>query len=488
MHRFAVIVIRHAYFQAILTHKLSQNFGSPQRAAVTKGPSLMKKATKLGLMALVSAVALSVVSVAPAANAGATCGKRTTVTMLGTIKIEIQDQFLAAVKDYNASQSCYTLKSIPGASGQVTFLQQITPMYAAHNAPTITYTLQEIPNMADKVMDWKGQRLTKLVSKQLLANGNVGGKQVGVPSTAEAFGLLYNKKVLDAAGIDPTTIKTRTDLEAAFKTLQAKGYGAIHFSSIWWSLGAHFSNMYFTTASKTKEGRLAVLDGLSAGTKDLSADPAWKNYIATFDLLKKYNTTKQNLQDTEYDASIADLASGKTGFLFQGNWTEPNLLQASATTNFGIMPLPMSTDAKAYGNDSIPVGVPGYFMVDNIDSTPAERKGAVDFLTWLYTSPAGQHHVVDPAGKNGAGGMGFIPVYSGTSVQPATYMAKVIAGFASSGKTLDWMNSYYPAGGQDKYGASGQKFMIDKITAAAFAKEIQDAWKGVSKTWRGEKA
>ena len=447
----------------------------------------MKKASKLGLLALVSAVAVSVVSVAPSATA-ATCGKRTTVTMLGTIKIEIQDQFLAAVKDYNASQSCYTLKSIPGASGQVTFLQQITPMYAAHNAPTITYTLQEIPNMADKVMDWKGQRLTKLVSKNLLAAANIGGKQVGVPSTAEAFGLLYNKTVLDKAGIDPTSIKTRTDLEAAFKTLQAKGFGAVHFSAVWWSLGAHFSNEYFTTAAKTKEGRLGVLDAMANGTKDLKSDPAWKNYIATFDLLKKYNTQKPNLQDTEYDQSIADLASGKTGFLFQGNWTEPNLLQAAPTSSFGIMPLPMSTDAKAYGNDSIPVGVPGYFMVDTVDSTPAQRKGAVDFLTWLYTSPAGQHHVADPAGKNGAGGMGFIPVYAGFTVQPATYMAKVISGYVVAGKTLDWMNTYYPAGGQDKYGASGQKYITDKITADQYAQELQDAWKGSVKTWRGAKA
>jgi len=204
-------------------------------------------------------------------------------------------------------------------------------MYAAKNAPTIMYSLQDIPDMADKVMDWSGQRLTKLAPKGLLAAANVGGKQVGVPSTAEAFGLLYNKTVLDKAGIDPTSIKTRTDLEAAFKTLQAKGFGAVHFSAVWWSLGAHFSNEYFTTAAKTKEGRLGVLDAMANGTKDLKSDPAWKNYIATFDLLKKYNTQKPNLQDTEYDQSIADLASGKTGFLFQGNWTEPNLLFISAT-------------------------------------------------------------------------------------------------------------------------------------------------------------
>jgi raffinose/stachyose/melibiose transport system substrate-binding protein len=53
--------------------------------------------------------------------------------------------------------------------------------------------------MADKVMDWKGTKLMSLASPGLLAAANVGGKQVGVPSTAEAFGLVYNKAVIKAA-------------------------------------------------------------------------------------------------------------------------------------------------------------------------------------------------------------------------------------------------------------------------------------------------
>jgi len=444
----------------------------------------MKKFIKIGALALASALTVSVVAATSPASA-ATCAKRTNVVMLGTIKPEIQDQFLAAVKKYNASQKCYTLKSIAG-DRKLTFLQNVTPMYAAKNAPTIMYTLQEIPNMADKVLDLKNTKLAKLVSPGLLAAANVGGKQVGVPSTAEAFGLLYNKKVLDAAGVDPASIKTRTDLENAFKTLQAKGKKAVHFSAIWWSLGAHFTNIYHASSAKTHEGRLAVLDSLSDGNKNLTTDTVWKNWLSTFDLLKKYNGSEANLTDTEYDASIADLASGDYGFLFQGNWTEPNLMTAAAGTDFGIMNLPISTDAKAYGNDSIPVGVPGYFMIDAKQSTKAEQAGALDFLTWLYTSTAGQHFVADPVTK---GGMGFIPVYSGFKVQPATFMAREIAKYVAAGKTLEWINTYYPAGLQETVGkVSMQQYFTDKISSADLAKAIQDAWKGSTKTWRGESA
>jgi len=443
----------------------------------------MNKTKKLGFLALASAVTMSMVVAVPAPAATA-CPKKATVTMLATIKIEIQDQFLAAVADYNKSQKCYTVKSIPG-DRKLTFLQNVTPMYAAKNAPTIMYTLQEIPDMADKVIDWKGTKLVSLVSPGLLAAANVGGKQVGVPSTAEAFGLLYNKKVLADAGIDPAKIKTRGDLENAFKTLQAKGKKAIHFSAIWWSLGAHFTNIYHANSAKTHEGRLKVLDQLSDGSKDLSKDAVFQNWLATFDLLKKYNGSTANLTDTEYDASIASLSSGNYGFLFQGNWTEPNLMTAAPGTDFGIMPLPISTDAATYGNDSIPVGVPGYFMIDAKQSTKAERDGAIDFLTWLYTSPKGQGFVANPVTK---GGMGFIPVYKGFKVEPATSMARDISKFVVAGKTLEWINTYYPAGLQETVGkVSMQQYFTDKITSADLAKAIQDAWKGSVKTWRGVK-
>jgi raffinose/stachyose/melibiose transport system substrate-binding protein len=160
-------------------------------------------------------------------------------------------------------------------------------------------------------------------------------------------------------------------------------------------------------------------------------------------------------------------------------------MTAAAGTDFGIMPLPISNDAAAASNSSISVGVPGYFMVDTKQSTEAQQKGAVDFLTWLYTSEAGQHHVADPVTKNG---MGFIPVYTGFKVEPATFMSKQIAQFVAGNKVLDWINTYYPAGGQDKYGASGQKLIAGKITGAQYAAELEAAWKGVAKTWRGEAA
>lgn len=146
------------------------------------GEKLIKK---LIAVAVTAGLVTTLSACAPAETGnGAACETKTKVTMLGTIKVEIQDEFLAAVDEYNSSQECYEVESIAGTP-DLTFLANVTPMYAANEAPTIMYTLQEIPDMADKVMDWTGTELAGLAGEGLLAAATIDGKIVGVPSTAE---------------------------------------------------------------------------------------------------------------------------------------------------------------------------------------------------------------------------------------------------------------------------------------------------------------
>ena len=67
-------------------------------------------------------------------------------------------------------------------------------------------------------------------------------------------------------------------------------------------------------------------------------------------------------------------------------------------------------------------------------------------------------------------------------------MSKEIAKYVAANKTLEWINTYYPAGLQEAVGkVSMQEYFTDKITSAQLATAIQGAWKGSTKTWRGEK-
>lgn len=407
-------------------------------------------------------------------TASGDCAEVTEITWLGTIKVEIQDQFTDAIDEYNATNADCVQVNILETPQDVPFLQTVTPMYEAGEAPTIMTALQELPDMADKVLDWTGQPLAELAAEGTLDVANIDGKQVGIPITAEAFGLLYNKAVLDAAGVDPAAITTRSELADAMDAVAESGVTPMHFSGLWWSLGAHFTNIYHANAADTVEGRLAILDELKAGEKSLSDDAVFGDWLETFDLLKKNSVDSgASIADTDYDLGVENLATGTTGFWFMGNWAEPNLLTTTPDGEFGVMPVPISDEAGAYGNDSISVGVPFYAMIDAEQSTPEQQEAAIKVLSWFLTTPEGQAYWSGPVEE---GGMNFIPVYDGFEVTPSTFMAAEIAEYIAAGKTLQWVNSAYPAGLQDAYGAAAQKYYDGVSDRAAFAAELEAAW------------
>jgi raffinose/stachyose/melibiose transport system substrate-binding protein len=434
---------------------------------------MRKRSTAIAALAVSSALVLGGCAATDTDTAAGTCDVVTEVSWLNTIKIEIQEEFLAAVDEYNAvNTDCVAISVIEYPQGEP-FFSVATPLYEAGNAPVVMTILQELPDMAGRVMDWTGTDLAALAAAGTLDGANIDGKQVGIPVTAEAFGLLYNKAVLDEAGVDPASITTRDGLKAAFDAVEATGRSAVHFSGLWWSLGAHFTNVYHTTASDNQDGRLAILDELKAGSKGLLDDSRFTDWLDTFDLMKEYSIDSASIADTDYDQGVENLATGEVGFWFMGNWAEPNLLTTDAAGSFGVMPVPTSNTAGAYGNDGISVGVPFYIVIDEEQSTPEERAGAQAFISWLLTTAEGQARWSGPVED---GGMNFIPVYDGFTVSPSTYMAQDIASYIAGGKALAWINSAYPTGLQDVYGAAAQKYYDGISDRAAFAAELEGAW------------
>lgn len=406
-------------------------------------------------------------------GASGDCAEVTEISWLGTIKVEIQDQFTAAIDEYNATNTDCIAVEILESPQDVPFLQTVTPLYEAGKAPTIMTALQEIPDMAPRVLDWSGQPLADLAAEGTLDVATIDGKIAGIPITAEAFGLLYNKAVLDAAGVDPASIATRSDLADAFDAVAETGAAPVHFSGLWWSLGAHFTNVYHANAADDIDGRLAILDELAAGEKSLLDDPVFINWLDTFDLLKENSIESASIADTDYDLGVENLAVGDAGFWFMGNWAEPNLLTTTPDGEFGVMPVPTSDTEGDYGNDSISVGVPFYAMIDAEQATPEQQEAAIAVLTWFITTPEGQAYWSGPVED---GGMNFIPVYDGFTVSPSTFMAAEIAEYIAAGTTLQWVNSAYPAGLQEAYGAAAQKYYDGVSDRAEFAAELEAAW------------
>lgn len=406
------------------------------------------------------------------ASAEPASGETTGITILGTLKPEIATQFEAAVAAYNASQSAYELEIVPLPQGE--FLQTATAMYSSGNAPTLMVMSQEIPEFQDRLLDLSGSEpvthaLPGTLNQATLADGRI----IGVPQTIEAYGLLYNQAVLDEAvggTFDPASITTRSalaDVLAKVDALEGTD-AAVHVSPMDWSLGAHLTNMLYSPRSEDRAERLAFFDSLKAGEAALADDELFNGWMDTVDLLLANNQLADSPLAAEYDDGVAALASGKVGFWFMGNWALPNLAEANPEGSFGVIPVPVSDDPADYGNAQISVGVPAYLVVDAEQSSPEQQQGAVDFLTWLTTSPEGLDFYVNE--------FKFLPAYDTVAEPPADSLSQQILGYASSGETLEWMNSLYPADGWPTFGATLQQYVAGQADRAAVAEQFQGYW------------
>lgn len=402
---------------------------------------------------------------APAANNG----DKIEVTILGNIKTEVATQFEEARQAYNASQDKYELVSIP-LDGNA--FEKMTSLYASGNAPTIMTMGQEVAEFSDKLLDISDQPLLQQAQEGSYDVVTKDGKVLGFPLTVEAFGILYNKAVLDevtGGTFDPATIDSRSALEDLYTKIEAAGKGAVDICPIDWSLGAHLTNLMFAPQGD-KETALKLMDSLKAGEADLAGNTVFNGWLDTFDLLKAHNISKDSPLAPTYDEAVLRLADGEVATWFQGNWTLPMIQEIDPEARIGILPYPVSDNPEDYGNTQISVGVPLYFAIDASQSSPEQQAGALDFINWFFTSEAGQKSYVQD--------MKLIPIYDSVKLSPDDYLSQSISNYLKDGKTLDWINIYYPGDGSSAMGASMQKYLDGSIAREELAAELEDYWKG----------
>lgn len=402
-------------------------------------------------------------------TASESSGEKIEITILGTLKTEVATQFEEARQAYNESQDKYELVSIP-LDGNA--FEKMTSLYASGNAPTIMAMGQEVSEFGDKLLDVSSHPLLQQVQEGSYDVVTKDGKVLGFPLTVEAFGILYNKNVLDevAGGeFDPSTINSRSSLEELYKQIEATGKGAVDICPLDWSLGAHLTNLAFAPQGE-KQVALDLLDSLKAGSANLKDNEVFNGWLDTFDMLKEHNISKNSPLAATYDEGVLHLAEGDTATWFQGNWTLPMLQEINPEVEIGMLPYPVSDDPEDYGNTQISVGVPLYLSVDASQSTEEQQAGALDFINWFFTSEAGQKIYVED--------MKLIPIYDNVTLTPGDYLSQSISSYLKAGKTLDWINIYYPGDGGAAMGASMQKYLDGNISREELAAEFETYWNG----------
>lgn len=285
-----------------------------------------------------------------------------------------------------------------------------------------------------KIDDLSSEEWVKNAVNGTLDTVTFDGKVYGMPAATEGYGLMYNKEILDKAGIDPKSIDTFDKLKAAFETLDSKkaelGLDNVvsYTTKETWVTGNHTFNIPLAA----QENPSQFVKDYIAGKADIVNNQGFKDWMNLVELMCKYGGGK-TLDTIDYSNQVGNFALGKTAFMQQGNWTASDLKNLDANFEMGFVPMAINNDTKVSG--SIPVGVPMYWVVNKDSSVNAEAKA---FLDWMVTSDAGQESLVKD--------MNMIPAFTNFKVESDNSLNQSITEFNKAGKTLPWAFTNLPDG------------------------------------------
>jgi multiple sugar transport system substrate-binding protein len=171
---------------------------------------------------------------------------------------------------------------------------------------------------------------TSAVEPNLLAAGQLDGKTYGIPIGANTLALYYNKKVLDAAKVDPATVQDWASLTAALQKVKAVGKKGITFSAI-----------------GTEEGSFQFLPWFWGAGADLTRLDSAQGVAALrlwTDWLKQGYAPNSVLNNTQ-TTSWQEFATGDFAFSENGTWQLANAKKTGF--GYGIIPIPGRSSGTA---------------------------------------------------------------------------------------------------------------------------------------------
>ena len=284
----------------------------------------------------------------------------------------------------------------------------------------------------------------------------------GVAQTGQSVGVFTNKKKLEAAGVDPTALKTFDDFDAALATLReslpadepvvALGnkdqYAALH---LWGGIqGAYEPAQDIRDWIFQHDGATFDTEGNVTALKKLK-EWADKGYFGKPD---QYNSRNDS------DAAVA-FGKGEGAMMIGGNWNAATARDGLGDdAGFFNMPPGESGDAVAIGSTSFPM---------HISAKTKQPDLAAAYLDWITGPSAGEELVKTQQ----------VPaVIDGTAEMTDPLGQEVKAGWdqlvESGGLTLfpDWSSPTM----LQTIGQGFQEMLVGRTSPEDLAKSIQADW------------
>ena len=335
------------------------------------------------------------------------------------LKVEINDALQELAKKYEEETGVKV--EITSVGGGADYGASLKAEFAKGTEPDI-FMIQgagDYEVWKHKIDDLSNESWIKNAVNGTLDTVTVDGKVYGMPAATEGYGLMYNKSILDKAGIDPASITSFTKLKEAVEKLDSK------------------------------KADLGIDDVFSYTTKE-----TWVTGNHTFNIPFAMQDDPEKFAD-DYFAGKADVVNNKQF----NDWM--NLVELMCKYG-GKEKLETIDDSEK--SSCIPVGVPMYWVVNKDSKVNAEAKA---FLTWMVESKEGQEAIV----KN----MDMIPAFTNFAVESDNALNKSISEFNKAGKTLPWTFTNFPDGfSMNNIGPVFSKFIKTDMGDAAKKQMLED--------------
>jgi len=288
----------------------------------------------------------------------------------------------------------------------------------------------------------------------------VDGKIIGFPVAVEAWGMAYNKEMLEQAGVDPSTLTSQEAYRAAFEKIDGMK-DELGISSVVamaagpdmrWVTGLHNFNGYLSAG--LPYGDTTVLDKLNNGEADMDRLTEYADWV---ELLFEY-ADRTVLLTGNYDSQVSQFGTEKAAFIHQGNWIDPWLEE-----NGVDFPMAFAPHASVKGtHESIFIGAPSFYVI-NSEST--NQEAAREFLNFMVTEEAGHKYMVEEAK--------MVPAFSNVNLTPSTPLSANVVEWMKKDAKYTWLQNDMPDGfGMGTIAPIYEAFAKGDITKAQFIEQI----------------
>ncbi len=261
---------------------------------------------------------------------------------------------------------------------------------------------------AEYAYDWAQEPIVQQFDVRSLALCRDGEAVVGLPGAYEAYGLIYNKRLFEKAGIDRAP-ETLPELEQACAALQTAGilpfYNGYKEARVLSNLASQF---------------YVPLRGAGLFAEAVRGDALF----AYLDLTLAYG--QPNPLETDWRAAAQAIAKGEAAMTYMGNWCETTIRRMDPYASIGLAALPVSQQRE---DARLLTALSGVWKLNRNSPHLAQTK---ELLTFFLTSEQGMalHHRV----------YGDLPIAKATDSAQDAFLSGWPSGFGA--KCPEILQSY----------------------------------------------